>query len=212
MILLMGLRLNILITIISSGPQIKYYGDASGSKHTSFAKLGRVGCAAVQVNPDSAIFCWSKFQATGSVQTAGRGELFALQSLTDQLLTKSICIFIADNRKVYDTFHKGPAAGANSNNCDMWKDIFANSCHKAPSTSVRRCPSQSKEEGEVLPEGVSWLEVEADDLVDKYVGEAVQRKELPNPVTWRPKLTVSIHRRLARSLINPPVREFEKKI
>ena len=30
-----------------------YYGDASGGKHTSLAKLGRVGCAVVQVNPDA---------------------------------------------------------------------------------------------------------------------------------------------------------------
>ena len=63
----------------------------------------------------------ASFNLPGEVQTVGRGELFALWYLAEQLQVNSDISFITDNLNVHDTFHKGSIAARNSNNCDLWK-------------------------------------------------------------------------------------------
>ena len=130
-------------------------------------------------------------------------------------MANSTSSFVTDNKNVCDSFHKGPAAGANSNNCDMWKEIFDNIGNKCLQVNVRWMPSHTKEDGKELPEGVSQFDVDANDTADKLAGEAARRAQLPDAVAWLPiyytKLVVDIQRRLATILINLPKREYEKK-
>ena len=72
-----------------------------------------------------------------------------------------------------DTFHKGRAAGANSNNCDMWKEMFDNVGSKCLQVNVRWMHSHTKEDGKELPEDVGQFDVGANDTADKLAGPRV---------------------------------------
>lgn len=120
-----------------------------------------------------------------------------------------------DSKNVSDTFHRGPAAGADSNNCHLWKVIFHNLSSKSLTINIRCMPSHLGEEGKDLPEGVTWFDVDANDSADQFAGEAAQRGELPNAITWQPicytKLIKSIQKRLATILLSLPHSAVEKK-
>ena len=64
------------------------------------------------------------FNLPGSVQTVGRGELFCLYLLLSKLESDSDVTYVTDNLNVKDIFYKGPMAGKNNCNCDLWRDIF----------------------------------------------------------------------------------------
>jgi hypothetical protein len=116
---------------------------------------------------------------------------------------------------VKDTFYEGPAAGVNSNNSDLWKEVFDFIVAKDLSVSVRWMPSHTKDNQKKWCEGVSAIDVEANDMADKYAGEAAQKYELPNPVTCGPiyyyKLIKKIQKRLATIIMNLPDRTIDRK-
>ena len=83
-----------------------YYGDASGGTHTQFSKLRRCGCGVTTVSDDGSLRFGLHFNLPGSVQTVGRGELFALVVLAQFLEPNSSVVFYTDNLNVYRTYNK----------------------------------------------------------------------------------------------------------
>ena len=109
-----------------------------------------------------------------------------------------------------DTFNKGPKAGANSANCDLYREIFNVIYDKMLRVHVRWMPSH-KGEGDSLPEGVSNFDVYANDRADTFAKEAAKSWQLPLAVSINflhyASLVGNIQRRLATIMVNLPSRE-----
>ena len=197
-----------------------YYGDASGGKNIKYKTLRRVGCAVVQILENGDLNFGAHFNLPGPVQTVGRGELYALHFLINRLIPWSTACYVTDNKNVYDTFNKGKLSAMNSSNCDLWKDIYRLMDTKTLQIQVRWMNSHLRElhnEGKLpegLPEGISWYDVDANDVADKYADIAAEKAQLPDSVTASPirymELTQKIQKRLTHILLNLPPRKIEK--
>ena len=187
-----------------------YYGDASGGKHTSYKSLRRCGIACVCFIAGIFHFGFSA-NLPGSIQTVGRGELYALLELTNQLLPHSIVEFVTDNLNVEQTYNKGHNAAINSNNCDLYKIIFDNIRDKHLILTVRWMPSHIKDGKKVRPSSVSDLDILANDKADELAGEAAELYQLPNAIANNIinnyLLVQRIQKRLASILLWLPTRE-----
>ena len=189
-----------------------YYGDASGGKNTSYKQLRRVGVAVVKCNHLGETLFGVSTNLPGKVQTVGRGEVLALLLLMMNLDHDTEVEFVTDNLNVYNTCNSGIKAAINSANCDLYKDIYTLVQSKHVSLSVRWIPSHlGKSEADFRPEGVTFLDVLANDQADKYAGEAAQLHNIPDSIT-RPIIQninncIAIQKRLAFILINLPERQ-----
>ena len=94
-----------------------YYGDASGGKNTSYSKLRRCGVGLV-CHTHGVFHYGLHSNLPGPIQSVGRAELFAFVLLLRHLPAHATTQFVTDNLNVHNTFHKGPAAAANSANCN----------------------------------------------------------------------------------------------
>ena len=108
----------------------------------------------------------------------------------------------------------------NSSNCDLWKDTYSLMDTKNLQIQVRWMNSHLRElhnEGKLpegLPEGISWYDVDANDVADKYADIATEKAQLPDSVTASPirymELTQKIQKRLTHILLNLPPRKSRK--
>ncbi len=99
-----------------------YYGDASGGENTKYPALRRIGVGLACFNDLFKFGLHSNLP--GSIQTVGRGELFALVLLVRYLHRHTVCEFVTDNHNVYKTFNKGPVSAMNSADCDLYQGFF----------------------------------------------------------------------------------------
>jgi len=207
------------VTLINNGDfrwdSGTYYGDGSGGKYTQFQGLRRVGCSVVRVSSDGQVEVCAYTHLPGEVQTVGRGELYALFLLLQQLAPLAIITFVTDNFNVFNTYNKGPKAATNSNNCDLYDKIFQLGYEKAIVVHVRWMPSHlGLEPGDKRPDDVSHLDVLANDRADHYAGIAAESVQVSDPIAtnhiYYIELVKTIQRRLAIILINLPQRSSAK--
>jgi len=187
-----------------------YYGDASGGEYTSYNEIRRVGVSVVFVSEESRTTIFGLHcNLPGQIQSVGRGELVALVMLSRQLLPVTDVIYVTDNKPLSDTFNKGPMAGRNSANCDLYKELFDTLFQKGVQLSVRWMPSHL-DNPNVLPEGVSEFDVFANDQADEYARIAAQQCQVPKPVAANfvnvVELAREVQQRLATILVNFPDR------
>ena len=124
-------------------------------------------------------------------------------------------IFVTDNENVYKTYNKGPRAGANSANCDLYKELFDMLYEKAIELHVRWMPSHlGKDPESERPTFVSHFDVLANDKVDEMARVAADLAEIPLEIASIHVDTVSlvriIQKRLAFILLNLPPRQIKK--
>ncbi len=124
-----------------------YYGDASGGEFTSISSLRMCGCGLATLSQTGELIAGASFPLPGSVQTVPRAKIFALVVLVQNAPCMAILEYITDNKGLYDTFSKGPKAGARATNSDLYDDIFNLTIEKAIRLSVRWMPSHMDEEG-----------------------------------------------------------------
>ena len=83
-------------------------------------------------------------------------------------------------------------AAMNSNNCDLWPDIYNLINSKHLQITIRWMPSHLRElhEKGKLPngliEGVTGFDVDANEIADAYAGEAAKAAQVPRGVTYQP--------------------------
>ena len=110
------------------------------------------------------------------------------------------------------TFNGGPKAGADSANCDLYKELFHIIFEKALKLTVRWMPSHLK--GETRPVGVSELDVAANDHADDLAGIGAELVQLPNSVTtpylFYVRQIKHIQKRLATVAMYFPNREHQR--
>ena len=103
--------------------------------------------------------------------------------LVKNLLPYSGVIYVTDILNVLDTYNEGPKAGANSSNCDLWREIFLIIYSKAFLASVGWMPSPLEAKGKLPPQDVFPSAVEASVSADRYTAQAAVKFQIPHAAT-----------------------------
>jgi hypothetical protein len=153
-----------------------------------FQARRRCGVGLVAIHDDGTINFGLHSNLPGLIQSVGRGELYALLLLVRLLVPLSNCEFITDNQNVWRTFNGGPRSGANSANCDFYEEIFKVIHEKTLKNTVRWMPSHPREKldkGEIttLPDGVTQLDITANDHADDLAGKAAEACRISDIIT-----------------------------
>ena len=187
-----------------------YYGDASGGVYTQYAELRRVGVGLTKFHNGtfhSGIHC----NLPGTVQTVGRGELFALLVLARSLNPSSNVEFVTDNQNVQINFDKGEIACALTNNADLYKELFMHIKNQQLSIKVRWMPSHLKDGVKVRPCDTSDIDIEGNDKADGLAETAAKFLKVPDHAAKKyirhANLVKTIQKRLATILMYLPKRE-----
>jgi hypothetical protein len=151
-----------------------YHGDASGGEHTRYPDIRRVGVAFVKVSALGSLLFAAHFPLMGEIQTVARGELSAVVELIRLAQNNAVICFVTDNKVVYDNYNAGMAKAALSSDCDLYDELFKMRLEKRIALTLRWMPSHLKDPSctKVRPDDVTDIDIDANDLADKYAAEA----------------------------------------
>lgn len=192
-----------------------YYGDASGGKYTSIPAIRRIGCGVAKIDDRGNIIFGFSFDLPAEAQTVGRGELFSLLFVVQNLEEDVEFTYIIDNESVFKSYHYGPEACKLSNNADLYAQLFTLLSLTNLKLTLRWMPSHLKDT-DVLQEGISRTDVLGNRVADRLAGEASWRFQVSlnasTPLVYYKSLVERIQRRLACILQNLPERKKVPKV
>ena len=193
-----------------------YYGDASGGENTHYQSLRRVGVAVVFCVKLGVTSFGVSSNLPGSIQTVGRGEVFALVLLLQNLDHHVQVEFVTDNLNLYNTYCGGKKAAVNAANCDLFNQIYELIEYKQIQLEVRWMPSHTgKLAQSARPVNVSHFDVLANHQADHYAGAAAKAHQIDKDVAIKylknVALMIDIQKRNGVILVNLPDRDINKR-